>query len=109
MFSQLTESGVVRMADGFLSTNDLAKRWNLRSGTLSRWRQYGTGPAFLKFGKVVRYRIEDVIEYEQRSLQIPPSTERAEVATGEPTVEAGEPSPRLTIKDVVAEIGLGAY
>jgi hypothetical protein len=97
------------MADGFLSTNDLAKRWNLRSGTLSRWRQYGTGPAFLKFGKTVRYRIEDVIEYEQHSLQTPPSTNRAEVTNGKPAAEPGELTPRLTIKDVVAELCLGAH
>ncbi len=95
------------MADGFLSTNDLAKRWNLRPGSLSRWRQHGTGPAFLKFGKTVRYRIEDVIEYEQRLLQIPSTANCAEVAPGEPTTDAGEPPPRLTIKDVIAELALG--
>lgn len=95
------------MTDGFLSTNDLAKRWNLRPGTLGRWRQHGTGPAFLKFGRAVRYRIGDVIEYEQRSLQIPPTANRVEVVPGEPATDAGEPHPRLTIKDVVAELALG--
>jgi hypothetical protein len=95
------------MADGFLSTNDLAKRWNLRPKSLIRWRQRGSGPAFLKFGRAVRYRIEDVIEYEQRSLHIPPTANRAEVAPGEPTTDAGEPPPRLTIKDVVAELARG--
>lgn len=94
-------------ADGFLSTNDLAKRWNLRSGTLSRWRQYGTGPAFLKFGKTVRYRIEDVIEYEQRSLKSPPTSNRAEVTVEESTTEPDNVVPRLTIKDVVAGLRLG--
>lgn len=95
------------MADGFLSTNDLAKRWGLRSGTLSRWRQYGTGPTFLKFGKAVRYRLEDVIEYELRSLKNPSISNHAEVAVGEPAVEPSKLTPKLTIKDVVAEIHLG--
>jgi hypothetical protein len=94
-------------ADGFLSTNDLAKRWNLRSGTLSRWRQYGTGPAFLKFGKTVRYRIEDVIEYEQRSRKSPLSSNRAGVTVEEPTTEPDNVVPRLTIKDVVAGLHFG--
>jgi hypothetical protein len=96
------------MADGFLSTNDLAKRWNLRPGTLGRWRQRGTGPAFLKFGKAVRYRIEDVIEYERRSLQIPSPTTPAEVAIVDTACRPSQLAPRLTIKDVVAGLHLRA-
>jgi hypothetical protein len=95
------------MADGFLSTNDLAKRWNLRAGTLSRWRQYGTGPTFLKFGKTIRYRVEDVIEYEQRSLKTLPISDHAQAAVAEPVAEPSELAPRLTIKDVVAGLRLG--
>ena len=107
MFSQFTE-GVIRVADSFLSTNELAERWNLSAKTLERWRQCGTGPAFLKFGKAVRYRIEDVIEYERCSLKIPAAPNRAQLDAGKSTAEACEPAPRLTVRDVVAKLGVVA-
>lgn len=96
------------MADGFLSTNELAERWNLRYGTLSRWRQYGTGPAFLKFGKVVRYRLEDVIEYEQRTMHRPPDANNATPDARNSLTEAAGDLPRLTIQDVVAALRFNA-
>lgn len=96
------------MADGFLSTNELAERWNLRYGILARWRQHGTGPAFLKFGKVIRYRLEDIIEYEQRTMHRLPDANNATPDANNSLTEAAEDLPRLTIQDVVAALRFNA-
>lgn len=41
-------------------------RWHVSPRTLERWRWTGEGPAFVKIGGRVVYRIEDVETYERR-------------------------------------------
>jgi predicted site-specific integrase-resolvase len=48
-----------------LNQRDLAARWTISARTLERWRWKGEGPAYLKIGGRVVYRIEDVLAYEQ--------------------------------------------
>jgi predicted site-specific integrase-resolvase len=48
-----------------LSSKLLARRWGLSHRTLERWRHEGTGPAFLKIGGRVKYRLEDVQAFEK--------------------------------------------
>jgi len=31
--------------------------------TLRRWRRAGTGPTFVRFGRVILYRVEDIEEF----------------------------------------------
>jgi len=52
------------MADQFLNQIQLARRWQISPRTLERWRWTGEGPAFLKIGGRVVYRLEDVEAYE---------------------------------------------
>ena len=47
-----------------LNQKELAERWTISARTLERWRWKGDGPAFLKIGGRVVYRIEDVLAYE---------------------------------------------
>ena len=47
-----------------LNQIDLADRWNISQRTLERWRWLGEGPAYLKIGGRVVYRLEDVEAYE---------------------------------------------
>ena len=47
-----------------LDQNDLARRWRISPRTLERWRWLMQGPAFLRLGGRVAYRIEDVEAYE---------------------------------------------
>lgn len=35
---------------------------------LRKWRYSGTGPAYCKLGKSVRYRMSDIIEYIEKSV-----------------------------------------
>jgi hypothetical protein len=51
-----------------LGQNALASRWNISPRTLERWRWRGEGPAYLKIGGRVAYRLADIeaFEAEQR-------------------------------------------
>jgi hypothetical protein len=42
----------------------LAKRWNKSVRTLQRWRSNGYGPAYLRIGGTVYYRLADVLAFE---------------------------------------------
>lgn len=51
-----------------LNQEEVARRWDISPRTLERWRWLKRGPAYLKVGNHVVYRIEDVeaFEAEQR-------------------------------------------
>ncbi|MBX9804186.1 MAG: helix-turn-helix domain-containing protein [Alphaproteobacteria bacterium] len=53
------------MQPPFLTPTALASRWKLAPKTLSQWRWNGHGPHYCKFGKLVRYPIEDVVAFEE--------------------------------------------
>lgn len=57
------------MAIKHLNQIDLADRWNISERTLERWRWLGEGPAYLKIGGRVVYRLEDVEAYEAENLR----------------------------------------
>lgn len=44
--------------ENLLTSNEAAKLLNVSTKTLSRWRQKGGGPAFMKKGHIIRYRKE---------------------------------------------------
>lgn len=41
---------------------------NQRPKTLESWRVQGIGPRFLKYGRAIRYRLSDIIEFREKSL-----------------------------------------
>lgn len=47
-------------APPLLSTVQAAARMNLRPCTLEKWRSTGGGPVFIKLGRAVKYRAEDI-------------------------------------------------
>ena len=47
-----------------LTQLDLARRWRVSPRTLERWRWLRQGPAYLKLGAAVAYRLEDVEAFE---------------------------------------------
>lgn len=49
---------------GHLNQTELARRWNISPRTLERWRWVKQGPAFLKLGGRVAYRLSDVEAFE---------------------------------------------
>lgn len=42
---------------------EVAKRFGLSVHTLRKWRWAGRGPSFLKVGRAVRYRVEDLLAF----------------------------------------------
>lgn len=53
-----------RNGEVFLRERDLAHRWQKSVRSLQRWRLEGAGPAFVRIGGSVRYRMSDVCTYE---------------------------------------------
>ena len=48
---------------------ELAARWRLSERTLEKWRSSAQGPAFLKLGGRVAYRLEDIEAFEAAQLR----------------------------------------
>jgi predicted site-specific integrase-resolvase len=65
-----------------LNQVDLARRWSLSPRTLERWRWMGEGPAYLKIGGRVAYRLEDIERYERERLHRLPESRTPAPATG---------------------------
>lgn len=55
----------------FLTPEQLVKRWKeqVTIATLATWRSRHNGPAYVKVGGRVLYRLEDVIAYEARNTR----------------------------------------
>lgn len=51
-----------------LTDVEVAMRLGVSRFTLRAWRLKGHGPKFLKMGRAVRYRPDDVDEYERQAL-----------------------------------------
>lgn len=51
-----------------LTDIDVAARLGVSRFTVRSWRLKGLGPRFLKMGRAVRYRPQDVDEYERQAL-----------------------------------------
>ena len=52
-----------------LNQIELSRRWTISPRTLERWRWLNEGPAYMKIGGRVAYRLEDVEAYEAAQLR----------------------------------------
>jgi uncharacterized protein YjcR len=56
------------MKSPYLTTAELAERWQVSVATVRSWRSRGTGPAYIKLGdgrsSEVRYHLDDIHAYE---------------------------------------------
>lgn len=74
--SNLETNNAVDLDDSFTRTPgrltmtdlEVASRLGVSRFTVRSWRLKGLGPRFLKMGRAVRYRAEDVDEYERQAL-----------------------------------------
>lgn len=48
----------------FLTQEDLERRWGISGATLERDRSLKQGMRYLKIGGLIRYRLQDVLDYE---------------------------------------------
>ena len=56
---------------------DLARRWSMSERTLESWRWKGSGPAYLRLGGRIVYRLVDVEAFELEQLRSNTSSDRA--------------------------------
>ena len=54
------------MNDKLITQEQLAERWLLSPATLERDRSLKQGVKYLKLGGLIRYRLQDVLDYEQQ-------------------------------------------
>ncbi len=52
-----------------LNQIDLSRRWRISHRTLERWRWLKQGPAYLRVGGAIRYRLADVEAFEAAQLR----------------------------------------
>jgi excisionase family DNA binding protein len=52
--------------DRHLTVTDLAEREGVPVDTVYWWNRSGNGPVYMKVGRHVRYRLSDVIAWEQK-------------------------------------------
>ncbi len=58
----------MRESQNLLDTESAASVLGVKAGTLEVWRTYGKGPKFLKIGRSVRYRRQDLEAYLEDSV-----------------------------------------
>jgi len=61
-----THDETITELEPLLSTPDVARITGRSVSTLEKDRMFGTGPGFVKIGKLVKYRPRDVREWLQR-------------------------------------------
>jgi predicted DNA-binding transcriptional regulator AlpA len=54
--------------DHWISRRELAERYGLPVKTPAEWASKGTGPRYARFGRHVRYRLSDVIDWERKQF-----------------------------------------
>jgi len=52
-------------AEVFLTTDQLADRWQISPLTLQSWRVRRLPPIYVKIGGLVRYKMSDILEHEE--------------------------------------------
>jgi predicted site-specific integrase-resolvase len=57
------------MKEKRLTPEELAELWNVPLATLSQWRWNGRGPEFIKLGKRIMYRLQEVEVFEEEKLR----------------------------------------
>lgn len=58
----------VEQQSPWLTRPDLAARLGVPESTINYWAYKGRGPRFAKFGRHVRYRLEDVVAWEEQQF-----------------------------------------
>lgn len=59
-------TGAPTPAAPYLTSDELAERYQVPVQTVRYWRHMGTGPKAVKIGRFVRYRMADVLAWEQQ-------------------------------------------
>lgn len=69
------------MNEQLMTQEELAFRWKVSEATLERDRSLKQGVRYLKIGGLIRYRFQDVLEYEDACTHEPTKTKLKEKNT----------------------------
>jgi hypothetical protein len=58
-------------SEQFITQVELATRWKISEATLERDRSFKKGVRYMKIGGLIRYRLRDVIDYENACTHEP--------------------------------------
>lgn len=53
----------------YFTPDQVAERYQVSEATLKEWRYKGTGPAYVRLGRHVRYPAKDIEEWERQREQ----------------------------------------
>lgn len=56
-------------AEPLMTAEELSARYGVPVKTLANWRSNRQGPAYIKAGKHIRYRVKDVLEWEATRIR----------------------------------------
>jgi hypothetical protein len=59
------------MTEQLLTQEEVAFRWKISEATLERDRSLKQGVRYLKIGGLIRYRLQDVLDYENACVHEP--------------------------------------
>jgi hypothetical protein len=59
------------MTEQLLTQEEVAFRWKISEATLERDRSLKKGCRYMKLGGLIRYRLQDVMDYEESCVQEP--------------------------------------
>lgn len=60
-------------AEQIMSRQEVADRYGVPVQTISAWKQKGYGPRSFRVGKYTRYRLSDVLDWEESQLDPRPA------------------------------------
>ncbi len=52
----------------WFTRDELAQRWRMPAKTLAEWASKGIGPRYAKFGRHVRYPLDEVLKWEAEQM-----------------------------------------
>ncbi len=99
------------MVEQLLSPKQVAERWGVSVETVHGWRYQGIGPTFMNIGTRIRYRMQDLIEFERREAEKTAAVmldrrKRMPRSTGNP--QGDEPrEQKVVVRDVATGLRLG--
>ena len=59
------------MTEQLMTQEEVAFRWKISEATLERDRSLKKGARYLKIGGLIRYRLQDVLDYENACIHEP--------------------------------------
>ena len=60
-----------------IGPRETADRLGIKASTLRNWRSESRGPRYVKFGKLVRYRLADIAEFLDQKTRSTEAPERS--------------------------------